>query len=466
MNIKYSESVMRFVKFIYLIVLLSISNQILAEDTSSKTNMGYESDFKNIKYNLSKDRGLILSLDNLTVKVGTDIECGYVRDGALYASFGVEAQLYKCSKVVFNFTGDVAISEDSSYLFKIDSAPLYDSIRTEKNPVIIYGKDSQGRNIDGNNYFVDWYKNLGTRTYYLGKYPIIEGYVGYRKSGHTIKAGRMKTVIGFDDAEMFWGDDAKFAPIQHWLARDLFSGITYSYNYSAITATGAIYSGGNPTKGYSNYLNFVESPDLKSNNTPTFAGRIEYQYDINTQYNGYLYASYLRNITGSTWVDDLKDGKRNGMIAAYGAVLNILYDNDYLNSLKIFAQYTDYVSGLKKESSQAQIPNNKQFKNIKQSGYFVGAESFLFNNKLNLAAAYEDFARFDYNIFAYHDFKLDNTMKNARHKSQIFQIKYFFNEALSVGVSYHKVHNVAKHISQILDNRKDNRFKLSLYINL
>lgn len=450
---------MKSMKIFYFTILLLISSNILAQN-----NEAYN--LKSIKYDFSKDHGLVLNLDNVTVSVGTDIECGYVRDGALYASFGVEAQLYKCSKVVFNFAGDVAINEDSSYLFKVDSAPLYDSVRTEKNPSIIYGQDSQGRDIDGNNYFIDWYKNLGTRTYYLGNYPILEAYVGYRNKGSTIKAGRMKTIIGFDDQEVFWGDDAKFAPIQYWLSRDLFSGITYSYNYSAITVTGAMYSGGNPTKGYSNYLNFVESPNLKSNNTPTFSGRLEYQYNINDQYNGYVYASYLRNISGSTWVDDLKDGKRNGMVAAYGAMLNILFNNDYLNSLKIFAQYTDYVSGLRKDSSQAKVKDNEKFKNIKQSGYFVGAETFLFDNKVNVGVAHENFARFDYNIFAHGNFEVDNPLRKARHKGNIFQVKYFFNEAISIGISYHQLKNAAKHISQILDTRKDNRVKLSLYINL
>ena len=91
---------------------------------------------ENINYDYSQDKGLNINFPNLgKLKIGTDIACGYLRDGALYASFGLEGQIYQCSKLVFNFDGT---TEDENLFFKLDVAPLYDSVKTiEKNNGIL-----------------------------------------------------------------------------------------------------------------------------------------------------------------------------------------------------------------------------------------------------------------------------------------------------------------------------------------
>ena len=421
-----------------------------------------------INYDYTSKDGFNIYFDDIgRIKIGADAECGFVRDGALYASFGLEGQIYHCSKVIFNIDGAInSAIDDHKWLFKVDFAPLYNSIKTEIKDRIIYGKDGLGNEIDGNNRYFDWYKNLGTRTYYLGNVPLIESYIGYRMPNHFIKLGRVKNIVGLEDEEVFWRDDAKFAPMGHWLSRDLLSGAIYGFNYSFLELAAGVFSGSNPHKGYSNYLDKVESPNIKSNNTPSYSGRIKLKYKDLEKHNfsSYIYASYFSNVTGSTWDDGLQDGKRNASVGAFGGVLDVFFDNQYFNAVKLFGQYNYYLSGLKAGSSQND--GTKRFKNISQKGYFVGAELIMLDDNLSLGAAYENFDRFDYNIFEYFSFSDRKDLKNLKQKSKIFNIKYKINEIISVGAAYHIIDNPLLYVSNILDSKKTNRVKFSLYVNL
>ena len=421
---------------------------------------------ENIAYDLNQE-GLMLKFgDDKSLKLALQAEAGLVRDGALYGSFGLENQIFKFSKIVFQLDGKYQESQNSNWFFKLDVAPVYDYINVVPKPNKIYGQDSQGHDIDGNNVYFDWYKNLGSRIYYLGSIPIIEAYIGYQFGSHSIKLGRMKTMIGFDDQEMFWTDDGKFAPMSYWLSRDLFSGVTYQYSQEFLSVIGGVFSGGNPTKGYSNYLDHVESANIKSNNTPTLAGKIQLNYDnlLPSQYRGYLYGSYMHNMTGSTWANELSDGKRNASVAAHGIMFKIKPLGWWLvDKIKIFAQYTQYLSGLTTKSSQS-APANR-LRNIKQSGYFLGTEVLLLGKKLSLGAAYERFSRFDYNIFAHNNFQQDTALENKKQHSYIFQVKYFPKPFFALGFAYHAIKNPCKYQSNILDKKKDNRFKVTAYLD-
>lgn len=426
-----------------------------------------DDNIKNLTYSYSEKEGFVFYLRDIgKMKIGTEMECSFVRDGALYASFGLEAQIYHCSKVVFNFEGtfDSPI-EDHSWIYKMDFAPLYQSIKAENKDIKIYKKDSKNNEIDGNNHYFDWYKNLGSRTYYVGNAPLIETYAGYQTAHHLIKFGRMKGIVGLDDKDVFWGDDAKFAPFGHWLSRDLLTGATYVFHHSFFEVKAAIFSGSNPAKGYANYLDRVESPNIKSNNTPSLSGRLQLNYNdlLAKNVDGFLYASYLSNFTGSTWDDGLKDGKRNNLVGAYGGVLNLTFDNLYINSVSFFGQYTHFTSGLRTKGSQND--KSKKFKNIFQKGYFVGLEIKSFDNKLSLGAAYEKFDRFDYNLFRYYLFADNNPYLNSIQKSVILNARYNINSIISVGTAYHRIDNPAPFVSNILDKKKMNKFKVSLYLN-
>lgn len=463
---------MTFFKNPTQIILANLSNRlsigvlVIFCITSILSSNANAEQINDLKYSFDADKGFNLYFDDYAkLKIGTDIECGPVRDGSLYASFGLEGQILHCSKVVFNFDGRVESDNGNEWLFKLDVAPLYNSIESRNAETIIYEKDSQGHDINGNNFYNDWYKNLGSRVYYLGKVPLIETYLGYKIGDHIFKFGRMKGPVGIDDSEVFWGDDGKFAPMGHWLTRDLLSGASYSTKYSMVEGEIGIYSGGNPAKGYSNYLNKIESPNLKSNNTPTAAAKLKLHYGdlLPEDFGGYIYGSYLFSTTGSTWVDELKDGKRNSSTGAYGVVFDKFFDNNFINKLRIFGQYNHYDSGLRMKS--AQNDRSKKFRDIIQSGFFVGSEINMLDDKLSIGAAYEKFDRFDFNLHQKFNYSESNPYKNAKQFSRIYSIKYHFNPAVSVSGSYHILKNPALFASDILDTRKTDKVKISLNVN-
>jgi len=450
-----------YTKFLTLITILLFSVSAMAN--ADRANL------EKVEYRYDQKEGLNLHFSDMAkIKIGTDIECGAIRDGALYASFGLEAQIYRCSKFIINFDGTAQNNDrfDGSWLFKVDFAPLYDSIKTENKPFLLYKKDTLGRDIDGNNHYFDWYKNLGSRVYYLGNTPLVEAYLGYQAEGHKLKLGRLKTEVGFNDDETFFGDDAKFAPMSYWLSKDLFNGGTYSYRFKAVEVIGGLYSGGNPAKGYTRYLDGLDSPNLKTNNTPSRAAKVKLYYDglVHENVNGYIFGSYLFNAVGSTWADELNDGKRNGSLGALGGMMNIDLDWHYIDSFSLFGQWSYYDSGLKSKSSQ----NDKspKFKDIRQKGYFLGTEAKILENKVALGAAFETFDRFDYNIFARHKFIENNPLKGSKQHSIILHGKYNINSIVSLVAAYHKIRNQALFESNILNSRSTDRVKLSLVINM
>ena len=200
------------------------------------------------------------------------------------------------------------------WIFRVDFAPLYDSVKREDRTPCIYGNDSSGHDINGTNFYFDWYKNFGSRVYYLGSVPLIEAYAGYRALSHTLTLGRLKNIVGFRDREVFWGDDAKFAPMAYWLSRDLLSGIIYTYNQKWFEAQAAVFSGNNPMKGYAHYLGGIQSPQTKANNTPTLSANVRLFYGdwFAPEIDGFLFGSYQANTINSTWEDRLND-----LIAGY-----------------------------------------------------------------------------------------------------------------------------------------------------
>ena len=216
-----------------------------------------------IEYIPTDQDGINFKIDKIgTAKLSSEMEFGYISDRALYASFGLETQIFQFSKVVFSINGKSNnVGNSGNYIFKVDFAPIYNSIKTDNKREIIYDKDSQNRDIYGDNYYFDWYKNLGDRIYYTGDIPFIETYIGYESTNRKFLIGRLKSIIGIDDTEVFFKDDAKFSPMGYWLTKDLFSGISYTYNNQFLEISTSLYSGGNPTKGYSNYLGGIETPN-------------------------------------------------------------------------------------------------------------------------------------------------------------------------------------------------------------
>ena len=240
--------------------------------------------------------GLLLSFgDRGLVSFGIDSEVGMWDDQGLYASFGCERQLFRFSKVLLTAQGFYRMQRSGhAFVFKVDFAPLYDSIKRDLKEEKIYGQDSAGRDIDGATLYRDWYKNLGSRLYYLGSIPLVEAYAGYQTKQHRVRIGRQKNLSGFEDDEMPWGDDGKFAPIGQWLCRELLTGATYLYRLHGLDAGVGVFSGGHPMKAGGDYLGGVQSPNMKANNTPTFEGRLRFYYDtpLPKAMNGFLFASF------------------------------------------------------------------------------------------------------------------------------------------------------------------------------
>ena len=88
----------------------------------------YAKQATNLKYSLSGNGLNLYFGERGKLKLGADLEGGVVRDGALYSSFGLEAQIYHLSKLVINLDGEINSSDREQWLFKLDLAPLYNSI--------------------------------------------------------------------------------------------------------------------------------------------------------------------------------------------------------------------------------------------------------------------------------------------------------------------------------------------------
>ena len=128
----------------------------------------------------------------------------------------------------------------------------------------------------------------------------------------------------------------------------------------------------------------------------------------------------------------------------------------------VFAQYTKYESGLDENSSQYD-PSNPIFYNIDQEGYFLGTR-FKYK-KIEFSYTYEEFDRFDFNVYEKYNYSRSFDLLALKQESHIFGIRYHINKNLGFEGSYHKIDNPLQWVSDILDNRSDNRYKLALIFN-
>ena len=405
--------------------------------------------------------------------LGIDAEAGTWHDDGVYASFGLEHQILRFSKIVFPFYG--ALSPNiwgHRWIFHIDFAPLYDAIRREDRVEIVYGYDRAGHPINGTNFYFDWYKNLGSRLYYLGSVPLIETYLGYETQDHTVKAGRLKNLVGLKDDEVFWGDDAKFAPMQHWLARDLLSGITYTYHAPWLSLSAGVFSGNNPMKGYGHYLAHVQSPkvgvqspQIKANNTPTLSASVRFYYErwLSKAMEGFFFCAFQSNKMGSTWVQGLEDGKRKASVSTLGGVWSWCFpEQRWIQKVHILGQCTRFISGLDPDS--AQNNGHPRFKTLRQQGFFVSASMHILRC-LRVSGAYESFDRFDFLVYEKSLWGQNPLLPpDAKQKSVILNIRYAINSFAHLEGAYHIVKNPAPFVSDILDHKGDTRYKITLNI--
>jgi hypothetical protein len=405
-----------------------------------------------------------LIINQAKIHIGIDAIFGYYTNEAQYASYGLETQIFKYSTIVI----PVNINYEN-FFASIDFAPLYDSIKAEEPLVSISPPvPNQQRNIYIN---FDWYKNLGTKNYYLGSVPIIEAYLGYQPAQHhKFTIGRIKNEVGLTDSITPWGDDGLFSPMSYWLSRDLYSGIAYLYESHYVNLNAKVFSGNNPMKGYANYLNHIQTPNLKANNTGSYSLNIDINVknllNLNNKTN--IIFGVMKNTLSSTWDKTIlpkADGKRRNDVYAVGTIISLPINDAF--SAEIFSQYTWYLSGLSEASNQNDH-KSKRFKDITQSGYFIGAN--LIYKDFSIAYTYENFDRFDSNIY---DLFLNKhipntytlkTLQNLKQSSHIINIKYVLNNYTSININYHHIYNPLKWTSYIMDARQDCRFSLTLNI--
>lgn len=413
----------------------------------------------------ASQNGLVLPLQTgAFVQIGCEAEAGTWHDDAVYASFGLEHQIFRFSKLVFPVMAATGPKGEARWIFRCDFAPLYDQMKREDKDVLEYKKDSAGHSINGNNPYFDWYKNLGSRVYYIGSVPIIEAYAGYQTGMHTLKIGRLKNLIGFCDNEIFWEDDAKFAPMQHWLCHDLLNGAIYTGRYAWFQLDTGILSGNNPMKGYARYLEGIQSPQTKANNTPTFSGNVRIHYGewLGKQTEGFAFAGIQENTIGSTWEDCLQDGKRHSRAIAFGGIFGMQFSDLWLTGFRVFGQYTRYTSGLKADS--AQNKGHPRFLKINQKGFFVGL-SCVFWKDLTISGAFEQFDRFDFNVYEKSNFSQNTLLRpGAKQYSRILNVRYNLTSFAYMEGAYHSIRNPIQWVSDIWDTKGDKRFKLTLGI--
>ncbi len=404
------------------------------------------------------------------IQFNGQMECGAFDDHALRATFGLEFQIFRCSKMMLGISGQHQYDSPHLWRYKIEWAPLYDSIRREDNgEEIIYGDDGDAatdarRNeAQGQTAYHDWYKNLGTRSYYLGDIPLRDGYVEWLspRRKNSIRIGRQRNFIALDTTLAPWGDDGKFAPYADWLVRDLYSGVSYGYRGDWLIGNAAVFSGNNPLKG-DWYLNGVASPNVKTNNTGTYAVKLGVHPKGKKQQMQF-YLGLESNILGSTWAENLGDGKRNNHRQV--ALWHYQYRTVSGRSLNLLAQRTQYISGLRESSSQANSPDGgdkEKYLDITQEGSYGGF--YIEGRKFSYGYIYEEIDRFDYHIFAYDAYALDR--QDLKQKSNIYYTSINITPNFKLALAWHNISNPAPEVSEIVTQYNgspidyENRFKL------
>ena len=409
--------------------------------------------------------GASLTLDNEhRIDISGQLECGAFDDHALRATFGLEFQIFRCSKAVLGFSGKHD-NDGADWRYKIEFAPLYDSIQRKENGTDIpYGTAKKGQIA-----YLDWYKNLGTRNYYLGDVPLIDAYIERRFGAgkNYLRVGRQRNFIALAQEETPWGDDGKFAPYADWLTRDLYTGIAYGFQGDLLQINLALFSGNNPIKGGGYYLNGAISPNVKGNNTGIYAGKLGL-HQRGKNWDWQVYFGTEANALGSTWANELGDGKRNNdrKLGAFKVARKFNGGHE----IGVLGQRTQYLTGLSANSAQATDPdatNPKRFYNITQYGTFGGI--YYRGRKFNASYIAENIDRFDYKIYAYDGFQRNR--ENLRQRSYIYQAGYQFNQFYGLQIAWHNISNHAPEVSEIvIDYNGDpidyeTRFKIVSQIN-
>lgn len=329
--------------------------------------------------------------------------------------------------------------------------------------------------IDGSSEYVNWYKNQGSRLYYIEDFPIKEMYIGWlsKNNRHQISAGRMKNLLSFDESETIWQEDAWFAPISYWISKDLYSGLKYSYNNNfGIKADIALFSGdGNPTKNSIYYIHNLGNTNKKSNNTPTFNINLSYNFDL-IGFENSIFVGFEKGVIGSVWDVAINEGKHNKDILATGIRLYRDFDNKIINNLKIYLQYTEFTSGLRNKNTQK---NNPAFNNIKQNGFFTGTDFGLFSNRFKIGLTYEMFKRYDYYAHIYSvgsvvEKKLKESVncleryRNSYQHSFIINTKFYINKNIYLNFAANFLKDPLNWVSEVLPKKGSNRYKFTINV--
>lgn len=396
-------------------------------------------------------------------KINLSIDCGNFTNRDQFASYGYEQQLYTCREIVFST--EFALNVDKLKFF-VEWAPLYESIQYKAGiGEAEYRVDPEtNESLDAQTLYLDWYNNLGDRTYFLGDYPLIEAKLIYGDF-HQWHIGRQKLMAGSPEPR-FWRDNSAIGPYADWISRDLFSGLSYRGGLPSSSLRielGGFSGDGNPLKGYANYGAGVlgdESPgdpNISSNNTPTWNARIS--SDLFNQFGltGSAYWSYQNTVSGSTWWRTIDpSGKHNRVVTTYGAQLAVG------SALKVYGQYTEFLSGLSEWSLQND--GHDRFKDITQKGYFVASEWDL--GKLSLGVGFEQFDRYDFNIYHRDNYVVDPEKIDLVQTSTFGKIAYRFSPELALELAAHQLENPLPNYSEVYTTNPETaeglRYSLSL----
>ncbi len=425
--------------------------------------------------------------DNINTELYGSFECGMTNNRALYATSGYERQILTCTEAVIGLKGYVShnsnLSNNTSFVFEF--APIYNSIKMDSYEQIKkftyenIDSPATGKNIpiySGSEY-VSWYKNQGSRMYYLEDYPVREMYLGVSFFDNNLKfsLGRMRNLLSFDERDMIWQEDAWFAPIAFWISKDLYTGIKIGVKlFDNLNLNAAMYSGdGNPTKNWFYYMNNVGSPNKKSNNTPTVSFQVKYDINFFEKLDNSVFFGLERGTQGSTWTDIKNEGKHNKNILVLGFDSKYIFNNDLLKSAKFYLQYTRFISGLRERQTYV---NSSLVKDITQKGIFFGFDINL-KNKFVFGFTYEIFDRYDYmaHVYSYggnkgkepnkeDDLGSLDKYKDSKQQSFIINIKYFINKNIYLNFAANFIDDPLNWVSEILPEKGSNRYKLTLNV--
>lgn len=370
------------------------------------------------------------------------LDCGYYTNRDLYASFGYEQQLFSCRELTLGLTLTSAHTRT-----KLVLAPIYEALRFEpdldpENPPE-YGPDPDtGQVLVGGSLYRDWYNNLGDRVYFLGSVPVLDAWI---ELGHQqpVRLGRMPVANGLPSSG-FWQDNAAIGPMSDWLVREYLAGALWRWQPLAQwqLELGLFSGDANPLKGYALYgagslsASGWGEPNRSSNNTPTYNARVQWQPNA----QGLLFASLSSTHTGSTWAPAIDpSGKHNRHLAALG------FDWTLPSQQRLYGQYTLFVSGLTPRS--AQNKGQPMYRDIRQQGGYITVEQPWRDWRLGLG--FEQFDRYDFNVFALDDFVFAADKAQLQQRSVFAGLIWQASPELSWHFLAHQLDNPLPNASQI-----------------